>query len=117
MLSRLRHWLGSRSNAANHLGLRILAVFLALNALATAWAWHALQQGLRQEEAQVASITQNLALSMDQKLATEVGRIDLSLQAVADELRRYPRPGAEREPSSRSRRRQPTETGSLRHSG
>jgi two-component system sensor histidine kinase/response regulator len=97
MLSRLRHWLGSRNNAANDLGLRILAVFLALNALVIAWAWHALQLSLRQDEAQVASITQNLALSMDQKLATEVGRIDLSLQAVADELRRFPRPGAERE--------------------
>ncbi len=97
MLSRLSHWLSSRSNAAIHLGLRILAVFLALNALAIAWAWHALQQSLRQEEAQVASITQNLALSMDQTLASEVGRIDLSLQAVADELRRSPQPGAKQE--------------------
>jgi len=97
MLARLQDWWHSRKIPAERTGLRIFVVVLALNILVVAWAWHTLRSSLLQEEAQVASITQNLALSMDQALAAEVGKIDLTLQAVADELRRSPQPGAERE--------------------
>ncbi len=76
----------AKSGAGKRLGLRILLGIAALNAAVFAWTWHALEYSRKQEERQITSITQNLALSMNQGLTARIEKIDLTLQTVADEL-------------------------------
>jgi hypothetical protein len=67
---------------------RLIALVLAINGLVLLLAGYALDQSRRQAHRQAETTTQNLALALDQSISAAVGRIDLELRNLVDDLER-----------------------------
>jgi PAS domain S-box-containing protein len=66
----------------------LVALVVMINSLVLLIAGYALDQSRRQEHRQAEVTSQNLALALDQTISAAIGRIDLELRSVVDELER-----------------------------
>ena len=68
------------------LGFRLLLILLLLNGCLMVWVFYSLADIRQTYEEKAKVSTQNLARLMDQNLAASVGKIDLTLQSVVDQM-------------------------------
>jgi diguanylate cyclase (GGDEF)-like protein/PAS domain S-box-containing protein len=68
------------------LGLRLLLILLLLNGCLMLWAFYWLADSKQAYEEKARVTTQNLARMMDQSLAASVGKIDVTLLSVVDQM-------------------------------
>jgi PAS domain S-box-containing protein len=66
----------------------LIASLVCTNILVIAFCSYFLHQNRLHHEQQAESLTQNIALALDQNISSSVEKIDLALQTVADELER-----------------------------
>lgn len=66
----------------------LIASLVCTNILVIAFCSYFLYQNRLQHEQQAESLTQNIALALDQNISSSVEKINLALQTVADELER-----------------------------
>jgi PAS domain S-box-containing protein len=70
------------------LRLRLIGALIAFNLLVLALSVHAVLQSRAQHELEAETLTQNVAIALEQTLANSIGKIEFALRVVADELER-----------------------------